>query len=129
MMKTASKDKVVTVETIMTKGSKRRAPEKVEGKADIVRGKSIRIYGCEYAGTSHERPFDHTFEMGGVAVYGGYNLTYTGTVVSITEKTVIIEEEHSSRRHNMDLAKFLSWNRHFNLAEISARNADTMQHI
>ena len=78
-----------------------------------------------HAKLHHVRPhaYDITFLVGGAAVYGGYNMTYTGTIVAIGEKAVRIREDHGSKVHALDLATFSDWNRDFDMEKIAARNA------
>jgi hypothetical protein len=93
--------------------------------ADIEPKKSIRLHGHE---SNHVTPYDYdlTFKNGDVAVYGGYNLTYTGKIVSIGEKTVRIAEDHSGQVHALDVATFSDWNRGFDLEKIQKRNSEWM---
>ena len=67
--------------------------------------------------------YSTTFRVGDTAVYDSFNLVYTGTIVSIGEKTVKIAHPHSKRSTVLDLAEFSSRNRFFSLDAISDRNA------
>ena len=94
--------------------------------AEIVKGKTIRIYG-----TYCKSPFDKTFQLGDYAEYDSFNLSYYGEIANITEKCVTIVERYGRYRktHRLDLYTFIWRNRAFDLAKIEARNADTMQYI
>jgi hypothetical protein len=93
--------------------------------ADIEPKKWIRLYGHE---SNHVTPHDYdiTFKVGDVAVYGGFNLTYTGTIVGIDEKTVRIREAHDKQMHTLDIATFSNWNRDFDLEKIAKHNNEWM---
>lgn len=70
-----------------------------------------------------------TFRVGDTAVVGSYNLTYTGTIRSITEKTVtVVEHEGSSMEkvYRMSLARFAGRNWDFDAEETAKRNAAWM---
>src|SRR5690348_11656791 len=70
--------------------------------AEIVPGRSIRLFGTVAAGSRYVRnesgrmvsceqhPYQRDFVVGDVAEYSSYNLSYTGTIRSITAKTVTI---------------------------------------
>lgn len=100
--------------------------------AAIVPGKSVTLWGASTRYQAGRRgyfltPYRVEFKVGDTAVYGGYNLTYTGTVVAIGEKTVTVEEYPgtvNAKRHRMKIERFSSWNQHFDLNEISRRNSE-----
>lgn len=92
-------------------------------KADIVPGKSIRIYG-----THRGVYFDKTFEIGDEAEYGSYNLIYTGKIVKIGPKTVTIQA-YGRENHRLNLNKFSWRNWDFDAEAIAAQNAETSMYI
>lgn len=63
---------------------------------------------------------DITFTEGDTAIYDSFNFDYLGTIERITEKTVRIKHQYSSRVTQLDLATFANRNYKFNL-ENSAR--------
>jgi hypothetical protein len=116
-----------TIET--SKSSKVIEIRNMRGNAwhvDVLPKKSIRLHGTE---TNTRKPyaFDLTFKIGDIAVYGGYNLTYTGTIVGIGEKTVRIED--CGRVKALRFDDFAFWNRDFDAERIAQENADTMMRI
>ena len=76
--------------------------------ADVVRGKSIRIYG-QYC----SRDYDKTFSIGDTVEVDSFNLTYFGTVVQITEKTVTIKPRYGERNKRLSLLDFTWRNYNF----------------
>lgn len=93
--------------------------------AEIVPGESIRIWG-----TYSNREFDRTFKLGEYAVYGSYNLIYTGEIVKIGAKTVTVKHYRDSDRvTQMDLNTFVWRNFDYDAQRIADRNADTMMYI
>lgn len=74
---------------------------------------------------------ENTFKIGDTAIYGSYNLVYTGNIVAISGKTVTIEEPYGegSRRHRLSLYEFCWRNDNFDLDAIAERNHDMMLHI
>lgn len=104
--------------------------------ASIVPGKSVTLFGTKGQRTRYVKGLDgklvpneyelyywKKFEIGGTAVYGSYNLTYTGKIVAITEKTVTIDEENGTR-HRLSLHEFSWRNWNFDLDEIAKRNSE-----
>ena len=123
---TTKKAGIILVTDINCFGS--RFPESIY-KADITEDKqSIRIHGNEANCKSGVRPFDITFKVGGSAVYGSYNLTYVGTIVSIGEKTITIEtgSAHQPRKQRLTIGDFIWKNYNFDLEKIKAINAEWM---
>jgi hypothetical protein len=94
-----------------------------EYHADVVPRQSIRLHGFEH---NHTAPhaYDITFKVGDEAVYGGYNMAYTGKIVSIGEKTVKIN--HGSRSTVLKFDDFSFRNRDFDAKKIAERNANWM---
>jgi len=96
--------------------------------ADVTPGKCIRLHGLD-TNRWEPAPHDLTFKVGDRAIYGSYNLIYTGTITSITAKTVTVTEDHGGRRHRMTITDFAYRNEHYDAESISAHNQDTMLHI
>ena len=92
---------------------------------DVEPKKSIRLYGTYY---NMQPPcaYDITFKIGDKAEWGSYNLTYTGTIVSIGEKTVTIQHKVFTERTRLDFAEFAWRNFNFNAEKISRENAKEM---
>lgn len=112
-----------------SKGAKLIEIRNMRGKdwnVDVLPKKSIRLHGIE-TNTSKPYVFDITFKIGDVAVYGGYNLTYTGTIVSIGEKTVKIKDGDRSTVLKFD--DFAFWNRDFDAERIAKSNSDELTRI
>jgi hypothetical protein len=114
--------------------------------ADIEPRQSIRLYGvqpdrCRYIPVTHdgvttlrqeiyEQPFDLTFRIGDSAVYGSYNLTYTGKIISIGEKTVAIDAHGTGeRKKRLDLWSFAWQNWDYDATKIAHDNAIESQYI
>jgi hypothetical protein len=93
--------------------------------ADIEPKKSIRLYGYE---KNHVSPHDYdiTFNVGDTAIYGSYNLVYTGEIVAIGEKTVKIREGHGTKVHSLDIATFSDKNHGYDAEKIAKRNGEWM---
>lgn len=96
--------------------------------ADIVPGKSIRLFGTDPNYRIEPKPHDITFNVGDTCVTDSYNFVYTGTITAITAKTVTVRDEFG-RTKRMDIAYFNGFNAHYNWDRIAERNLDTMMHI
>ncbi len=97
------------------------------GKRVVIWGSSKRLRPRESG--AFLTPYRVEFKLGDTAVYGGYNMTYTGTVVAIGAKTITVEEYSgtcNARRHRLSVARFSSWNQHFDLAAIAKSNSEWM---
>ena len=101
--------------------------------AEIAVGVSIRLFGtyksypynkAEGRAVETDVAYDRTFTLGDVAEYDSYNMSYTGKVVAIGEKTVAIEDGRKVRR--LSVFVFARRNRDLDLEEIAARNLDVM---
>jgi len=101
---------------------------KVGQHADVTPGKSIRLHGLD---TNRVKPTPHdiTFKVGDRAVYGSYNLVYTGTITSIGAKTVTVTEDNGCKVHRMSVYDFNFRNCHYDGEAIAKRNFDTMMYI
>ena len=60
--------------------------------ADVEPGVSIRIYGEYPNHVDGPKPFDQTFRLSDSCEYDSYNLKYTGTIVGIGPKSVVVDE-------------------------------------
>jgi hypothetical protein len=121
--------KTVLHSPVMTKARKRWGQnypaQATEHNAEVTVGESIRIWG-----EMSKRPYEQTFKVGDVAVYGSYNLIYTGTIVSIGAKTVAVRHyEGDTTVTQMDINTFCNRNWDYDAARIADRNADTMMYI
>lgn len=111
---------------------------------DIEPHQSIRIYGTaenrlryakdesgRFHPESYAQPFDLTFRLGDYAVYGSYNLTYTGKIVAIGPHTVTIETSLTGGRPNkrLDLWSFADRNWDYDGEKIARDNAIETQYI
>jgi hypothetical protein len=90
--------------------------------AQVKRNKAIRIRGIY-----QNDEFDKVFLLGNIAEYDSYNLSYTGKIVSITDKTVSIQDGSTTKR--LKLTDFIWRNHNFSLAETKYKNSVTMQSI
>lgn len=78
----------------------------------------------------YAQPFDLTFKIGDHAVYGSYNLTYTGKIVAIGEKTITINASGTGEK-----CKWLTWdnfawrNWDYDADKIAADNAEERMYI
>ena len=76
-----------------------------------------------------------TFKVGDLVEYDSWNLSYIGKITKITPKTVFVDKngkhDHIERVEikRMKLYEFAWRNYDFDLAETSARNAETMMYI
>lgn len=125
--------KVIEIRDIPEKGyvrgGKHYAREPRRGHhADIVPNVSIRLFGVETNRVNGPLHYDRTFRIGDTAVYGGFNLTYTGTIVAIGAKVVAIKEPYSqnARVHKLSIAQFSRWNDTMDLDQIAKRNSEWM---
>jgi len=109
--------KPVTIENISTGHHARIEP-----------GKSITLYGFETNSlTPHN--YETRFELGDVAEYDSYNLSYTGIITSIAAKTVTIVSyfgTSSATTHRLSLEKFEWRNREFSAEKTFKRNSEWM---
>lgn len=125
--------KRVVVENIKGRDSKRfgmvnPGPVAEGHHAEIVVGESIRLHGIEKNRTDGPAPYDITFKVGETAVYGSYNLVYTGKILAIGEKTVTIQE-CGDRVSRLALYDFSWRNRDYNADKIREMNAETSRCI
>lgn len=135
----------IKVWEIKSKDSKRFGKvypgEVVKGHhAEIVPGKSIRLFGSVgqrwgnredgMNGLIDGGVYVRDFKIGDTAVVGSYNLTYTGKITAITEKTITVVEYHGTsmaKTYRMDLWTFDMRNWDFDADATAKRNAEMMQ--
>lgn len=132
---TAANDTTNAAEVAIT-DRKGRTPDDKGHRAEVIKGVSIRLFGTDTSYNLHakgmvEKAYSRTFAIGDKAEYDSYNLSYIGTIVQITEKTVTIREHGCScdRIHRLSMYDFEWRNWNFDLAKEEARNADTLDHI
>lgn len=124
----ASRGKVIEVRDIKARDRKSRG-ETYEGEtkvgqhADIVKGKSIRLFGVETNRGAGPLSYDRTFKVGDVAVSGSYNLIYTDTITSIGAKSVSLGGKRLS------IYEFNFYNNTMDLDKVAAHNAVESQCI
>lgn len=119
-------DKMIQVRPVMTKARKQFGREypaqPTTHNADIVRNKSIRIFGT-YCGKS----YDKTFQVGDIAEFDSFNLSYMGKIVSISDKGVgIVSKLRGGKVNRLSLDQFCWRNYDFDLERKSAENAAWM---
>jgi hypothetical protein len=82
--------------------------------AEVAPGRWIRLFG------SYQRAaFETVFAIGDEAAHSGYNLTYTGAITAIGNRTVSIRDGATRR---LGLYEFLIWNRDFDAVRVRGRN-------
>ncbi len=97
--------------------------------AEIIVGRRIRLFGVE---RGSGRLYRRDFRIGDVAEVGSYNLTYTGTITAIGEKTITVVEDlgtPGAKTHRMSLHEFNWRNWNFDAEECARRNFETMETI
>lgn len=87
---------------------------------EIVLGKSIRIKSDNH---------DITFKVGDTCEESSYNLTYFGTIVNITEKSVVVKPRYSSKNTRMKINRFAFRNYNFDLQKLTEENHVTSLYI
>ena len=101
--------------------------------AEVVKGKSIRLFGAKRRPAPGEKAgavlYENKFEIGDTVEYDSFNLSYTGKIVSITAKTVTIQPplNDKKRRLKIDTFQWRNWN--FDAAETARKNSETMMYI
>jgi|LakMenEpi03Aug12_release.lakeMendotaPanAssembly.Ray.scaffolds.fasta_scaffold2144657_1 hypothetical protein len=70
-----------------------------------------------------------SFGIGDMAVYDSYNLVYTGTISSITEKTVTIIRAGYQSAKRLKIDQFAFYNYDFDAERIGRENAETSWYI
>lgn len=97
-------------------------------EADIKKGKSIRIRTTDQQG-EEVKTYDVIFRIGDICEEDSYNLTYFGTIVQITEKTVTVRKKLGGGNRRFTIEKFCWRNYKFDFAKAKANNIETMYRI
>lgn len=119
------------MQRVYTKARKHMGTEypasETEYQVDVVKGKMITVRNDKT-----ERQV--SFNVGDMAEYDSYNLSYYGPIVAITAKRVTIISRHDVEKHNrgekvkkhsLDMYTF-SWRNHkFDLGKTAKRNYET----
>ena len=116
---------------VVRKGSKRAGtPDAIE-LVGIERAGSRyeRLEDGRHVPTTRDKAFSRSFQVGESAVYGSFNLTYTGTVESISCKRVVVAPGYGDRTKSLDLERFFWRNWDYNEAETAERNAEISRTI
>ena len=71
----------------------------------------------------------NTFKIGDTAEYDSYNLSYTGKIVSITEKIVTILPKYETKNRRLKIQDFTFRNWNFDLERINNENYVTSIYI
>jgi hypothetical protein len=79
---------------------------------EIVKNKSIVVYKNDVLANS--------FNLGDTAEYDSYNLRYTGNIVAISDKRIVIESY--GRNYSLDINTFCWRNHDFNAAKVAEQN-------
>ena len=96
-----------------------------DANAEVIPGESIRLFGSDYG-----KPYDILFKIGDVAVYGSYNLIYTGKIIAISPKTVTIDKgRHYKSAKRLKIYDFSWRNKNFDAARIAEENFETLRCI
>jgi hypothetical protein len=103
-----------------------------EYNVDIEPGESIRLWGTYKNHVNGPITYSQTFKIGEEAEYHSYNLSYTGKIVSIGEKTVTIQAYSGTlnqKNHRLSLFEFAWRNWDFDAEKIALDNSIAMQYI
>jgi hypothetical protein len=126
-----TKQALIQVHPVMTKARKRFGTDypaqPTTHNADVVKNETIRIFG-NYC----SKDYDKTFKVGDIAEYDSYNLSYMGTIVSISDKGVGILPQHGCRGgkvQRLGLDEFCWRNHNLDVAAKTAENHETMMYI
>jgi hypothetical protein len=80
--------------------------------------------------TSNGILYSRTFEIGDLAEFDSYNLSYFATIVSITKKSVVVNDSHGKGKTSRMKIEHFSWrNWDFSAAEASEKNSDAMMYL
>ena len=99
--------------------------------AEIVKGKSIRLFGARQRWVGNEKRvhlYENKFVLGDTAEYDSFNLSYTGEITSITDKTIVFTLR-DGRKKRLKIATFQWRNWNFDAEETSRKNSETMMYI
>lgn len=98
-----------------------------EFEVEITKNKSISVY--------KNGVLTNTFQIGSTAEYDSYNLKYTGSIIAISDKRIIIEEPYKmygsdhGRRHSLDLYTFCWRNYDFDAVKTAQHNYEESMYI
>ena len=91
--------------------------------------KLIRLFGFNRYGPTDDG-YSNEFKVGDTAEYDSFNLSYTGEIAKITEKTVTIMAYPGNptmeRTHRLDIHQFAWRNYDFNKEETARKNSEMM---
>ena len=91
--------------------------------------KLIRLFGFNRYGPTDDG-YSKEFKVGDTAEYDSFNLSYTGEIAKITEKTVTIMAYPGNptmeRTHRLDIHQFAWRNYDFNKEETARKNSEMM---
>jgi len=91
--------------------------------------KLIRLFGFNRYGPTDDG-YSNEFQVGDTAEYDSFNLSYTGEITKITEKTVTIMAYPGNptmeRTHRLDIHQFAWRNYDFNKEETARKNSEMM---
>jgi|TARA_Y100000310_G_scaffold44394_1_gene41425 hypothetical protein len=92
--------------------------------------KLIRLFGFNRYNSESDNGYSNEFQVGDTAEYDSYNLSYTGEITKITEKTVTImaypDSPTMKRAHRLDIHQFAWRNYDFNREETARKNSEMM---
>jgi hypothetical protein len=123
---------IKNAQRVMTKAHKRFGVEypatPTEYLVVIEKNKSIQIYR---EGKDGSITVCRKFELGDIAEYDSYNLSYLGTIKSISDKSVTIVKTYGKdvKQHRLGLYEFCFRNYRFDLEETRRQNAETSTYI
>ena len=111
---------------VVTKGNKRAGTLDAIELVGIERAGSRyeKLADGRYVATTRDKAFSRSFSLGDSAVYGSFNLTYTGRVESISCKRVVVAPGYGDRTKSLDLERFFWRNWDYNEQETAKRNAE-----
>ena len=117
--------KNIELKPVLTKAHKRwgiEYPAQVtEFSVEIVPNESVSIF--------RNGIYKNTFSVGELCEYSSYNWSYLGTILKISEKTVQILEEHSTKVHHLNINEFCWRNESFNLEKALDEKHDAMMYV
>lgn len=117
----------------MTKTIKKTVSPKYNNEVfdvQVTPKQSIRMTGT-YQNRTTPIDFDNTFKVGDKAEYDSWNLSYIGTIVSITANSVIIDQDmgDSSPKKRLPLGEFCNRNWDFDLDTKIKENAEESMYL
>jgi hypothetical protein len=98
-----------------------------ESFAEIIPGKSIRIYGVYTNHVKGPQTFDRTFKIGDACERDSFNLSYTGKIVSIG-KCVTVKDDCLSKTSRLKVAEFAWRNWDFDGFKTADENAEWLMY-